>query len=69
MRFSSNLRAAALGALIVSAALPALAAGKHFAKAAKRTNVAVNGVIVTGPASAACGRAEPARQCLSKGRL
>jgi hypothetical protein len=69
MRFNSNLRAAALGALIVSAALPALAAGKHFAKAAKRTNVAVNGVIVTGPASAVCGRAEPARLCLSKARL
>jgi hypothetical protein len=67
MRFNSNLRAAALGALIVSAALPALAAGKHFAKAANRANVAVNGAI--GPASAACGRAEPARQCLSKARI
>lgn len=49
MRFNSNLGAAALGALIVSAALPALAAGKHFARA-EQTNVAVNGVIVTGPA-------------------
>jgi hypothetical protein len=69
MRFNSNLCAAALGALIVSVALPGLAAGKHFAKAAKRTNVAINGVIVTGPASAACGRAEPARQCLSKAKI
>ena len=69
MRFNSNLRAAALGALIVSAALPALAAGKHFAKAANRANVAINSAIVTGPASAACGRAEPARQCLSKAKI
>jgi hypothetical protein len=68
MRFNSNLRAAALGALIVSVALPALAAGKHFARSVK-TNVAINGVIVTGPASAACGRAEPARQCLSKAKI
>jgi hypothetical protein len=68
MRFNSNLRAAALGALIVSVALPVMAAGKHFAKATK-TNVAVNGVIVTGPASTACVRADPVRQCLSKARL
>jgi type IV secretory pathway VirB2 component (pilin) len=61
MRLNSNLGAAVVGALIVSAALPALAAGKHFAKAEKiemkRTNVAINGVIVTGPAWAT-GRAE-----------
>ena len=69
MRFNSNLRAAAFGALIVSVALPGLAAGKHFAKAAKGANVAINGAIVTSPASAACGRAEPARQCLSKARI
>lgn len=69
MRFNSNLRAAALGALIVSVALPALAAGKHFAKAEKRANVAINGGIVAGPASAACGRAEPVRQCLSKAKI
>jgi len=49
MRFNSNLGAAALGVLIMSAALPALAAGKHFARAGKG-NVATNGVIVTGPA-------------------
>jgi type IV secretory pathway VirB2 component (pilin) len=65
MRLNSNLGAAVVGALIVSAALPALAAGKHFAKAGKkaekiemkRANVAINGVIVTGPAWAT-GRAE-----------
>jgi hypothetical protein len=68
MRFNSNLRAAALGALIVSVALPVMAAGKHFAKVTK-TNVAINGVIITGPASAACGRAEPARQCLSTAKI
>jgi hypothetical protein len=54
MRLNSNLGAAALSMLTVSAALPALAAGKHFAKAEKiemkRANVAINGVIVTGPA-------------------
>lgn len=50
MRFGSNLGSAALGVLIVSAALPALSAGKHFAKAkVERTNTAANGVIVTGP--------------------
>ena len=49
MRFNSNFGAATLGVLIVSAALPALAAGKHFAKAGK-ANVAVAGVVVTGPA-------------------
>ncbi len=35
MRINSNLRAAALGTLIVAAALPAIAAGKHFSKAEK----------------------------------
>ena len=58
MRLISNLGAAVVGALIVSAALPALAAGKHFARAEKkaekiemkRANVAINGVVVTGPA-------------------
>ena len=68
MRLNSNLGAAALGALIVSVALPGLAAGKHFARAGK-TNLAINGAIVTGPASAACGRADPARQCLSKAKI
>jgi hypothetical protein len=69
MRFNSNLGAAALGVLIVSVALPGLAAGKHFAKAERRANVAINGAVVTGPASAACGRAEPVRQCLSKAQI
>ena len=51
MRFNSNFGAAALGVLIVSAALPALAAGKHFAKAGKaNVTVTVAGVVVTGPA-------------------
>ena len=51
MRFGSNLGSAALGALIVSAALPALAGGKYFAKAkVESTSTAANGVIVTGPA-------------------
>jgi hypothetical protein len=101
MRFNSNLGAAVLGLLIVSAAMPALAAGKHFAQADKmaekvemkkpdikndgglgKTNTGgtaacpvtiacvVNGVIVTGPASAACngGRAQPVQQCLSKAK-
>ena len=53
MRFNSNFGAAALGVLIVSAALPVLAAGKHFARSEKpemkMANVAVNGIIVTGP--------------------
>jgi hypothetical protein len=49
MRLNSNLGAAVVGALIVSAALPALAAGKHFAKAGT-ANVTVAGVVVTGPA-------------------
>jgi len=54
MRLNSNLGAAVVGLLIVSAALPALAAGKHFAKAEKiemkRANVAASGVVFTGPA-------------------
>jgi|HubBroStandDraft_5_1064220.scaffolds.fasta_scaffold34230_1 hypothetical protein len=53
MRFNSNLGSALLGVAIVSAALPALAAAKHFAKAGKpemtRANIAANGIIVTGP--------------------
>ena len=67
MRFSSNLGAAALGVLVVSAALPALAAGKHFARAER---MEINGVIVTGPAWAACngGRAAPIQQCMSKAK-
>jgi hypothetical protein len=75
MRLNSNLGAAALSVLIVSVALPMLAAGKHYAKAEKlemrRANVAVNGVIVTGPAWATCngGRAQPVQQCLSKAKI
>ena len=50
MRFNSNLGSAALGVLIASVALPALSAGKYFAKAKlERTNTAANGVIVNGP--------------------
>jgi hypothetical protein len=66
MRCNSNVGAAALAVLIVSMALPVLAAGKHFAKAEKTADVA--GMIFTGPASAAC-RADPARQCLSKAKI
>ena len=51
MRFNSNLGSAALGVLIASAALPALSAGKQFAKARMdNTTTAANGVIMTGPA-------------------
>ena len=54
MRFGSNLGSAALGVLIVSAALPVFAAGKHFTKAkVENTTTAANGAIVTGPAWAA----------------
>jgi hypothetical protein len=67
MRFNQDLGAAALGVLIVSVAMPVLAASKHFAKAER---IAINGVIVTGPAWAACngGRAAPIQQCMSKAK-
>lgn len=52
-RFNSNLGFAILGVAIVCAALPAMAAGKHFAEAGKlemtRASLAANGVVVTGP--------------------
>lgn len=67
MRFNQDLGAAALGLLIAAVTMPALAAGKHFARA-ERTEI--NGVIVTGPAWAACngGRAAPIRHCMSKAK-
>ena len=67
MRFNKNLGAAALGVLIVLATLPALAAGKHFARAER---MQTHGVIVTGPAWVACNgdRTAPIQQCMSKAK-